>query len=40
MIKYSKINQKIIYHIDEVYLLGIPLKLYEFKIYTQKMIKR
>ena len=35
MIKYSKINQKILYHIDEVYLLGIPLKLYEFKIISE-----
>ena len=35
MIKYSKINQKILYHIDEVYLLVIPLKLYEFKIISE-----
>ena len=31
MIKYSKINQKIIYNIDKITVLGIPLKL---KTYT------
>lgn len=31
MIKYSKINQKIIYNIDKITVLGIPLRL---KTYT------
>jgi hypothetical protein len=31
-IKYSKINQKIIYNIDEISILGIPLQLKNFNI--------
>lgn len=34
-IKYSKINQKILYKIDEIYLLGIPLKLKNFSLIYQ-----
>jgi hypothetical protein len=32
MIKYSKINQKIIYNIDKITILGIPLKLNTYTI--------
>ena len=32
MIKYSKLNQKILYQIDNTYLLGIPLKIKTFTI--------
>lgn len=32
MIKYSKINQKIIYNIDKISILGIPLQLKNFNI--------
>tara|TARA_Y100001958_G_C21225265_1_gene550644 strand:- start:568 stop:960 length:393 start_codon:yes stop_codon:yes gene_type:complete len=35
MIKYSKINQKIIYQIDNIYLLGIPLKLNNYNLLSE-----
>lgn len=35
MIKYSKINQKIIYNIDKITILGIPIQLKNYTILNE-----